>query len=110
MMDNGELDICEAGDGKIGVEIAKEEKPDLIFTDVMMPNCNGYEACRLIKNNPGTKDTFIILLTAKGQNVDKEKGLSAGADLYMTKPFDLDQIVSKIEEILAIKRSCYFLQ
>jgi DNA-binding response OmpR family regulator len=68
----------------------------------MMPKMNGFEVCNKIKNELGWRDTYIILLTAKGQEFDKQKGLEVGADLYMTKPFNPDEIVSKAREILGM--------
>jgi DNA-binding response OmpR family regulator len=68
----------------------------------MMPKMNGFDVCYAVKNNLDIKDVYIIMLTAKGQEFDKEKGQQAGADLYMTKPFDPDEVVEKSYEILGL--------
>ena len=105
ILDNEELEILEACDGEEGVKIAKEKHPDLIFSDIMMPKMNGFDACKIIKEDPDLQDVYVILLTSKGQESDEKRGLSIGADEYITKPFDPEKVVSKVEEILKIKRS-----
>ena len=104
-VDEDELEILQGADGEEGVDIARREHPDLIFLDVMMPKKDGFQVCREIKDevHPGPA-TYIILLTAKGQEADKVAGLSAGADEYMTKPFNPEAVVAKVEERLGIKR------
>ena len=93
--------IFQAKSGEEAVEIAQAEKPDLIIMDVMMPGgIDGFEATRQIKNNPETKDCSILMLTAKGQDMDKENGAKAGADAYFVKPFSPLDLIKKIEEIL----------
>ena len=103
-IDNEELEIFEAEDGEEGLETAKEENPEVIFSDVMMPKKDGFQVCQNIKEDPDLKSTYIILLTAKGQEVDKEKGLGAGADEFMTKPFNPLTIIARVEEKLNIER------
>ena len=103
-IDSEELEIFEAEDGEEGLEIAKDENPDVIFSDVMMPKKDGFQICQHIKESPDLKSTYIILLTAKGQEVDKEKGLSAGADEFMTKPFNPLAVIARVEEKLKIER------
>ena len=95
------VDLLLAADGEEGVEIALRRHPDLIFLDVMMPKLNGYEVCRRIKE--ADSEAYIMLLTAKGQAVDKEKGLAAGANEYVTKPFDPDYILERAAEVLGIR-------
>jgi two-component system alkaline phosphatase synthesis response regulator PhoP len=95
------VDLLLAADGEEGVEIALRRRPDLIFLDVMMPKLNGYEVCRRIKEVVG--EVYIMLLTAKGQAIDKEKGLAAGANEYVTKPFDPDYILERAAEVLGIR-------
>ena len=102
-IDNDELEIFEASDGIEGTEIAKSERPNLIFSDIMMPKMNGYNVCEVVKKE--IKNAYVILLTAKGQEIDKKKGLLLGANEYVTKPFDPEQVISKVEEILKVKRS-----
>ena len=95
------VDLLLAADGEEGVEIALRRHPDLIFLDVMMPKLNGYEVCRRIKEIDS--EIYIMLLTAKGQAIDKEKGLAAGANEYVTKPFDPDYILERAAEVLGIR-------
>lgn len=91
-----EYRLLEARDGAEGVEIAKRERPDAILCDVMMPVKDGFTACREIKTNPVTSQTVIIMLTAKVENEDVIAGIEAGADDYITKPFDLEVLRSKL--------------
>jgi len=95
------VDLLVAADGEEGVEIALRRCPDLIFLDVMMPKMNGYEVCRRIKEVDSR--AYIMLLTAKGQAIDKEKGLAVGANEYVTKPFDPDYILERAAEVLGIR-------
>ena len=104
-LDDEKLEILEAFDGEQGLQMARKERPDLIFSDVMMPKMDGFEVCRKIKNDSDIKDTYFILLTAKGQEVDKIKGAEAGCDEYMTKPFKPELIVSKVEERLSLQKN-----
>jgi DNA-binding response OmpR family regulator len=92
--------LSAAKDGEEGLQIAMETAPDLIFLDVMMPALSGYEVCRRVKAvHP---ETTVIFLTAKGRNVDREDGIAAGADEYVTKPFDPDYVLARSAEILDI--------
>lgn len=96
------VELLTATNGEEALEIIQEEKPDLVFLDVMMPKMNGFEVCHTVKNQLGMPDVYIIMLTAKGQEFDKKKGAEVGADLYMTKPFDPDEILEKAIEVLDI--------
>ena len=98
------VEILIAGDGEEALEIIKTDKPGLVFLDVMMPKMNGFEVCQAVKRELKLDDIYIVLLTAKGQEYDKQKGAAAGADIYMTKPFDPDEIVEKAAEVLKIER------
>lgn len=91
-----EYQVLEARDGGEGVETAKKERPDAILCDVMMPVKDGFTTCREIKTNPATSQTVIIMLTAKVENEDVIAGIEAGADDYITKPFDLEVLRSKL--------------
>lgn len=95
--------ILIADDGAKGLELAIANRPDLILLDVMMPKMNGYDVCEKIKKNQDLQNTYVIMLTAKGQEVDKERGRDVGADEYLTKPFDPDEIVQKASDILGIE-------
>lgn len=101
--DEHDVEIFTAENGEEGLEIVRREGTCLVFLDVMMPKMNGYDVCRAIHTDPGLKESKVILLTAKGQEVDRERGLSAGAMDYITKPFDPDILVRKACEILGIE-------
>jgi two-component system alkaline phosphatase synthesis response regulator PhoP len=90
-------------DGARAVQAATEFHPHLILLDIMMPGMDGYEVCQRIRADALLKDVSIIMLTAKGREVEKEKGLALGADLYITKPFSTRQLVATVKEILAEK-------
>ena len=94
------VELLFADNGESALAIIQEEKPNLVFLDVMMPKMNGMEVCQKVKKELGIDGVYIILLTAKGQEVDRQKGLEMGADRYMTKPFDPDEMLSVAEEIL----------
>lgn len=97
------VEILVAENGKEALEYIKSERPNLVYLDVMMPHINGFDVCNIVKNELNIRDLYIVLLTAKGQEFDRKKGLEVGADLYLTKPFDPDLIVEKTEEVLGIK-------
>ena len=96
------VNFFTAQNGEEAFEIIKTEKPQLVFLDVMMPKMNGMEVCRKVKKELELNDVFIVLLTAKGQELDRLKGQEVGADLYMTKPFDPEVILEKAREILGL--------
>ena len=81
------VDFYSAQNGEEAFDIIKTEKPQLVFLDVMMPKMNGMEVCRKVKKELELEEVFIVLLTAKGQELDRLKGQEVGADLYMTQPF-----------------------
>jgi two-component system alkaline phosphatase synthesis response regulator PhoP len=97
------VELLVAQDGEEGLQYVQEEKPDLVFLDVMMPKLNGYQVCAHIKQDPELKDTYVIMLTAKGQAVDKARGQEVQANEYMTKPFDPDMILQRASEILQVQ-------
>jgi two-component system, OmpR family, alkaline phosphatase synthesis response regulator PhoP len=96
------VEFLTAENGEIALEIIQNEKPQLVFLDVMMPKMNGMEVCRRVKKELGLDNVCIVLLTAKGQETDRQKGLDVGADVYMTKPFDPEVLLSKAREVLGI--------
>jgi two-component system alkaline phosphatase synthesis response regulator PhoP len=97
------VEILTASNGKEALEVIRTERPDLVYLDAMMPAVNGYDVCTKVKNELALRNIYIVMLTAKGQEVDKKKGMAVGADMYMTKPFDPDAIVVKTTEVLGIK-------
>jgi DNA-binding response OmpR family regulator len=94
------VEILMAENGEEALELIKTERPNLVFLDVMMPKMNGFDVCNAVKNELKMDDVYIIMLTAKGQEYDRQKGNDVGADVYMTKPFDPDEIRDKVEEVL----------
>jgi len=94
-------EILTVDDGQKVFEVVKEFSPDLILLDIMMPKMDGYEVCQRIRADASLKDISIIMLTAKGREVEKEKGLALGADYYITKPFSTREVIMKVKEILA---------
>jgi len=93
--------IFQAKNGDEAIKLARAEKPDLVIMDIMMPGgIDGLEATRVLKNDPETKGCQIIMLTAKGQQDDQEKGFKAGADDYFSKPFSPLALIKKVEEVL----------
>jgi len=95
-------ELLTAVNGEQALETIKAEKPQLVFLDVMMPKMNGFDVCNTVKNELGLDDIYIVMLTAKGQEFDKERGKEVGADIYMTKPFDPDEMLEMAEEILGL--------
>ncbi len=92
--------VSSAINGEEAMLKIQEVKPNLIFLDVMMPKKNGYEVCKEVKSNSTLSDIHVIMLTAKGQEADREKGFDSGADEFMTKPFSLKTVVDRAKEIL----------
>ncbi len=89
-----------ARDGDTAVRTIESEAPDLVLLDIMMPRRDGYDVCRTIRANPDWDDVRIIMLSAKGRDLDRRKGLELGADDYITKPFSTRAIVARVQEIL----------
>jgi len=93
-------EVLTALDGEQALERVRSDKPDLIVLDIMMPKLDGYEVCRAVKSNPETRNIPVILLSAKGRNVDQKMGFDVGADDYITKPFSPRKLVERINAIL----------
>jgi len=98
----GDYTILQAANGGQALAVARSELPDLILLDVMMPNSSidGFEVCRQLKSEPATQLIGIVMLTARGQEVDRELGKRVGADDYFTKPFSPLQLMNKVEDLL----------
>jgi DNA-binding response OmpR family regulator len=91
----------QAESGEKAIEIAKAERPHLIIMDIMMPGgIDGLETTRILKGDPETRESVIIMLTAKGQEIDREEGFKAGADDYFVKPFSPLDLIRKVDEVL----------
>ena len=99
-----EFNLIQARDGIEGVGLATQHRPDLIISDVMMPGKDGYQVCREIKSDPHTKHIPVILLTAKAELSEKISGLEYGADDYLTKPFNAQELKAKIRSLIQLRR------
>jgi CheY-like chemotaxis protein len=95
------VEILTANNGEEALQIIQEEKPNLVFLDLMMPKMNGYEVCQVVKQDLKMEDIYIVILTAKGQEYDRVRGEQVGANIYMTKPFDPDQLIELAGRVLA---------
>ncbi len=102
-LEDHDVDFFFAENGEIALEIIETEKPQLVLLDVMMPKMNGFDVCKTVKKDWGLDDVFIIMLTAKGQEYDKEKGQEVGANLYITKPFNPDEIMAHALKVFDIE-------
>ena len=96
------VELLTAQNGLEALEVIQEAQPNLVFLDVMMPKKNGLEVCNIIKKDWQQSDTYIIMLTAKGQELEKEEGFAVGADYYMTKPFRPKESVAKARSVLRL--------
>ncbi len=96
----GGYEVFTAEDGEQAVALAKQERPDLIFLDLMMPRLNGFQVCQALRADENTRSTYIIILTARGQEIDRVQGEQAGANEYLTKPFSPRKLRQKMQELL----------
>jgi DNA-binding response OmpR family regulator len=101
-LEDAGVELLMATNGEEALEIIRTEKPPLVFLDVMMPKLNGFDVCDTVRNDWGLSDVYIVMLTAKGQEFDRQRGEAVGADVYMTKPFDPDEVLKKAEEVLGL--------
>jgi two-component system, OmpR family, alkaline phosphatase synthesis response regulator PhoP len=92
--------IITVGDGQTALETIRQRQPRLVVLDAMMPRMNGFDVCQAVKKELRLDDVFVIILTAKGQEYDRLRGEQVGADLYMTKPFDPDELLARAREVL----------
>jgi len=96
------VELMTASNGEEALETIQSERPNLVFLDVMMPKLSGFDVCDRTKHGLGLTDVYIVLLTAKGQEFDRQRGQQVGADLYMTKPFDPDALLEKARDVLGL--------
>jgi DNA-binding response OmpR family regulator len=96
------VELLSAADGEIALDVVRNQSPELVFLDVTMPRRNGFDTCEAIKKDLGLRETFVCMLTAKGQAYDRERGLEAGADLFLTKPFDPDELLAIARRALGL--------
>jgi two-component system, OmpR family, alkaline phosphatase synthesis response regulator PhoP len=100
LMKKAGFDVRVARDGDEALTLVEQKAPDLILLDVMIPKRDGYDVCQTIRANPAWSDVHIIMLTAKGREVDREKGIALGANDYVTKPFSTRDLTEKVKQIL----------
>lgn len=98
-------DVVQALRGKDGIRLAREHKPDLVLLDLMLPDLPGTEVCRALKDDPSLRDVPVVMLTAKGEEIDRVVGFELGADDYVTKPFSVRELVLRIRAILRRRQS-----
>ena len=96
------VELHTATNGEEALAAIESMQPNLVFLDVMMPKLSGFDVCERAKKSLGLTNVHIILLTAKGQEFDRQRGMEVGADLYMTKPFDPDALLMKAREVLGL--------
>lgn len=96
----GRYEIIEAADGNEALEVARREQPELILLDIQMPGLSGLEVCKMLKDDPVTSDLTIVMLTAKGQQSDRERGFAAGADDYFAKPFSPLELLQLVDRVM----------
>jgi len=92
--------VLEASDGEEALETARAEKPDLIVLDVMMPGMSGWEVCRAVREEPDLKHTKVLMLTGIGERLNEMTSPLYGADAFLDKPFDLDELRAQVEDLL----------
>jgi len=96
------VELHTATNGEEALTAIEAMQPNLVFLDVMMPKLSGFDVCERAKKTLGLSSVYIVLLTAKGQEFDRQRGVEVGADLYMTKPFDPDALLMKAREVLGL--------
>lgn len=100
LLEDEGYELLLAKDGADTLRKVRERKPDILFLDIMMPEINGYDVCRTIKNDPDLKSIYVIMLTAKGQVAEQERGKEVGADEYIVKPFSPMEILTRVKSLL----------
>jgi DNA-binding response OmpR family regulator len=96
------IEIYLASNGEQALEVIRRQQPKLVFLDVMMPILNGYDVCEQVRADPALNGIEIIMLTAKGQDQDRQRGMAAGANDYITKPFDPDVILARARSVFGL--------
>ena len=99
LMEGAGFDVRVASDGNSALKEVNQSPPNIILLDVMLPDRDGYSVCEAIKANADWQDIRILMLTAKGRDLDREKGLALGADDYITKPFSTRELVERVVEV-----------
>jgi DNA-binding response OmpR family regulator len=104
LMKKAGYDVRVARDGEEALAEIQKSRPDLVLLDVMMPKRDGFNVCETIRANPAWQGTRVLMLTAKGRDIEREKGLALGADGYITKPFSTREVLERVSEILGPAR------
>ncbi len=97
------IELLSADDGLEAWDIVQAEQPNLILLDVMLPGISGYDVCQRIKSDPDLRNIHVIMLTAKGQEVDRLRSIEVGANEYVTKPFDPDYLIERTSDVLGVR-------
>ncbi|MBU3113101.1 response regulator [Clostridium lacusfryxellense] len=97
------VEILLASDGKQALDLIESERPNLVFLDIMMPTINGYEVCNVVKKELKLINIYIVLLTARGQKDDRDRGFEVLCDKYITKPFYFNEVIGIAEDVLELK-------
>jgi len=97
-----DVEVRTASNGEEALEAIRSDRPALVYLDLMMPHVGGLEVCRTVKGERDTRDTYIVMLTAMGQEVDRQKAKEVGADQYLTKPFDPDMVLNIAKDVLGL--------
>ena len=100
LMEQAGFEVKLAANGQEALELVASFRPDLVLLDVMMPVKNGYEVCQILKSDPATRAVKVVMLSAKGRDVEVAKGIELGADAYVTKPFSTRDLVAQIRDML----------
>ncbi len=100
LMEGQGYEVSVARDGEEALSIVERAPPDLILLDVNMPKRDGYDVCQILRGNPAWRGIKVIMLSAKGRDIDVEKGMALGADAYMTKPFSTRDLTAKVKTLL----------
>ncbi|MCX7683556.1 MAG: response regulator [Anaerolineae bacterium] len=101
-LENVDIELMLATNGQEAWELVQSQQPDLVILDVNMPHMSGYEVCQKIKSTPGLADTYVIILTARGQERDRRHSVEVKADEYITKPFHPAHLIARITHVLGI--------
>jgi DNA-binding response OmpR family regulator len=95
------IELISADNGADALALVQSQQPDLVILDVMIPRMSGFDVCRAIKHDLQMENVYVVILTAKGQEMDRQLSQEVGADLYMTKPFDPDELLELARKVLA---------
>ncbi|HLB16234.1 MAG TPA: response regulator [Burkholderiales bacterium] len=101
LMEQAGFEVRVAANGEQALELAASFRPDLVLLDIMLPKRSGYEVCQRLKSDPATRDMKVVMVSAKGRDVEVAKGVELGADAYVVKPFSTRELVAKVREMLA---------